>query len=80
LGTLIRITVNPPFVAEADEPCPYSDPDAFCHQLPESDYSNNVGEAIVDIPEHPGREGVGPMAGTPVPETEADEHGRRIKP
>jgi hypothetical protein len=77
---LIRITVNPPFVAAADEPCPYSDPDGFCHQLPESDYSNNVGEAIVDIPDHPGREGVGPMAGTPVPDTETDEHGRKIKP
>ncbi len=77
---VIRITVNPPFVAAAGEACPHVDPDGFCHQLPESDYSNNVGEAIVDIPDHPGREGVGPMAGTPVPVTEDDEHGKKIKP
>src|SRR3989449_11780859 len=77
---VIRITVNPPFVAAAGEPCPHVDPDGFCHQLPESNYSNNVGEAIVDIPDHPGREGVGPMAGTPVPVTEDDEHGKKIKP
>ncbi|HEV8701076.1 MAG TPA: lysyl oxidase family protein [Candidatus Polarisedimenticolia bacterium] len=77
---VIRITVNPPFVAAAGEPCPHVDPEGFCHQLPESDYSNNVGEAIVDIPEHPGREGVGPMAGTPVLDTELDEHGKKIRP
>jgi hypothetical protein len=77
---VIRITVNPPFVVAAGEACPHVDPDGFCHQLPESDYSNNVGEAIVDIPDHPGREGVGPMAGTPVPATEEDEHGKKIKP
>ena len=57
----IRITVNPAFVSSGPaDPCRFKDPAGFCHQLPESDYTNNVGEAVVDIPDHPGRSGVGP--------------------
>jgi hypothetical protein len=81
---VIRITVNPPFTPEAGEPCRARDPVStskhlVCHQIEESDYTNNVGEATIDIPDHPGRSGVGPMAGTPVPDTEADEHGEKVK-
>jgi hypothetical protein len=62
---IIRITVNPPFVAAAGEPCPYTDTAGFCHQLPESNYTNNVGEATINIPNRPGRTGVGPEKGSP---------------
>ena len=59
----IRITVNPPFVAKKGEACPYKDASGFCHQLPESDYTNNVTEVPIFIPTHPGRQGAGPLAG-----------------
>jgi len=62
---IIRITVNPPFVAAAGEPCPFTDTAGFCHQLPESDYTNNVGEVTINIPNRPGRTGVGPEKGSP---------------
>lgn len=59
----IRITVNPAFVAARGEPCPNVDSAGLCHQLPESDYSNNTTEVPIFIPAHPGREGAGPLAG-----------------
>ncbi|HJQ71598.1 MAG TPA: lysyl oxidase family protein [Blastocatellia bacterium] len=62
---VIRITVNPPFVARRREPCPQVDSNGFCHQLPESNYDNNVGETTIVIPARPGRTGVGPEAGAP---------------
>ena len=62
---ILRITVNPPFVATAGEPCPNLDTNGFCHQLPESNYDNNVGEATINIPNRPGRSGVGPEKGSP---------------
>ena len=71
---IIRITVNPPFVAQAGEPCPNVDPQGFCHQLPETNYSDNVGTATIRIPDHPGRQGAGPMAGNTDPTIECD-HG-----
>ena len=69
---IIRITVNPPFKAQRGEPCPFVDPAGLCHQLPETDFSDNVGIAHISIPEHPGRKGVGPLAGN----TEAVEDCR----
>jgi hypothetical protein len=71
---VIKITVNPPFVAQAGEPCPHVDPQGFCHQLPESNYSDNVGTATISIPDHPGRKGVGPLAGNTEVPVECD-HG-----
>ena len=62
---ILRITVNPPFVAKGKEPCPFKDLNGFCHQLPESDYTNNVGQVTIDIPDRPGRTGVGPEKGSP---------------
>lgn len=59
---IIRITVNPPFVAQAGEPCPNPDTREFCHQLPETNYEDNVGVAEISIPTHPGRKGVGPLS------------------
>jgi hypothetical protein len=61
---IIRITANPPFVEVSGEACPFKDTAGFCHMLPESDYTNNVGEVIIEIPDHPGRTGVGPLSGT----------------
>ena len=63
---LIRITVNPPFVAAAGEPCPNVDPAGFCHTLPESDYANNVAQVSITIPDHNGRQSVGPLKNEPL--------------
>jgi len=71
---IIRITVNPPFVAKKNEACPNRDPLGFCHQLPETDYSDNVGTTAISIPDHPGRKGVGPLAGNTEATVECD-HG-----
>src|SRR5712691_2359702 len=62
---IIRITVNPPFTAAAGEPCPAKDSNGFCHQLAELDYGNNVSEIQIDIPDHPGKQGVGPLKNQP---------------
>ena len=61
----IRITVNPPFVAQAGEACPHVDTHGKCHQLPESNYENNVTEIQITIPPHPGKQGVGPLKNQP---------------
>ncbi|MEO8435175.1 MAG: lysyl oxidase family protein [Pyrinomonadaceae bacterium] len=61
----IRITVNPPFTAAAGEPCPAKDSNGFCHQLPELNYGNNISEIQIDIPDHPGKQGVGPLKNQP---------------
>lgn len=70
---VIRITANPAFVAARREPCPARDPLGFCHQLTESNYANNVGEVLITIPDHPGKHGVGPLAGTPHVDVEVTE-------
>lgn len=76
----IRITVNPPFTAQTGERCPNEDGSGFCHQLLESDYTNNVVEVPVNIPAHPGRQGAGPLAGNTQKVEESNCHasnGRR---
>ena len=50
---MLRITVNPPFIPAAGGACPHLDTHGFCHQLPESNYDNNVGVTMVSIPDHP---------------------------
>ena len=62
---IIRITVNPPFTAVAGEACPAKDSNGFCHQLSELDYGNNVSEIQITIPDHPGKQGVGPLKNQP---------------
>jgi len=71
---IIRITVNPPFVAQRGEACPNRDPQGFCHQLPETNYGDNVGTTLISIPDHPGRKGVGPLSGNNEQTTDCD-HG-----
>lgn len=70
---IIRVTVNPPFVAQAGEPCPHRDTNGFCHQLPESNYDDNIGQTMISIPDHPGRKGTGPLAGNNEPTEECDK-------
>lgn len=61
---VIRIHVNPPFVPQSGEPCPHRDPAGSCHMLEESDYSNNVGQVVITIPEgRAGKKGWGPGGG-----------------
>ena len=62
---IIRITVNPPFLAASGEPCPFTDSNGFCHQLPELNYGNNVSEIQITLPDHPGKQGVGPLKNQP---------------
>lgn len=80
---LIRIHVNPPFTALPGEPCPVTDPAGFCHQLVESDYSNNVAEVQITIPAtRPGKTGFGPGAGEELPsnkDTLIDDEKRASK-
>jgi len=79
---IIQITVNPGFVPVAGEPCRNADPlhPGVCHQLPESNYENNVAVARITIPDHPGRAGFGPGgADGPIPSGERDEHGDLIQ-
>ncbi len=65
---LIRIVVNPPFVAQGGEPCPHTDLQALCHMLPESNYANNVGEVRILLPEgRAGKKGWGPGGGEELP-------------
>ena len=66
---ILRITVNPGFVPQGGEPCRFADPlhPGVCHQLPESDFENNVGQITVNVPDRPGKTGVGPLAGSPPP-------------
>ncbi|HEX2642900.1 MAG TPA: lysyl oxidase family protein [Thermoanaerobaculia bacterium] len=71
---IIRVTANPPFQARGNEACPYLDSNGFCHMLPESNYSNNVGQAVITIPDRPGRTGVGPLANSKALDNEPAEH------
>ncbi len=71
---IIRITVNPPFVAATGEPCPNHDSRGLCHQLAESDYENNVSQITITIPDHPGRQGVGPLKNQPSITSEPVDH------
>ena len=75
---IIRITANPPFTPTGGEPCPHSD-GTFCHMLPESDYSNNVAETEIVIPDHPGRGPVGPLSSSKVLQEPADCHEKVSK-
>ncbi len=75
---IIRITVNPGFVPQPGESIAFASPDphhpGVYHQLFESNYENNVGEFLVTIPDHPGKSGAGPMAGSKINSIDDDEH------
>ena len=59
----IRIEVNPAYAPDKKGNCPrVKDPlTGLCHQFAEASYANNVGEATVQITDHPGRAGYGPL-------------------
>lgn len=72
---IIRITANPGFRPRGNEPCPVLDPaTGLCHNFAEARYDNNVGQVLITIPEHPGRSGFGPLAGTEPLGHEPKEH------
>lgn len=54
---ILRVTVNPPFVAARGEACPVRDPAGLCHNFAESNYANNVGQVRITIPAHNGKTG-----------------------
>jgi len=63
---LLRITVNPAYAPDAAGNCPpiaHKDSNGMCHQLPESNYFNNVASTLITIPDHPGKgDQNGPLA------------------
>ncbi|HEX8408320.1 MAG TPA: lysyl oxidase family protein [Thermoanaerobaculia bacterium] len=63
---ILRVTANPPFSPDKRGNCPrVKDPlTGLCHNFPESDFTNNVSETIINIPAHPGR-GHGPLKNEP---------------
>jgi hypothetical protein len=64
---VIRITVNPPFASSKKQQCPAKDSAGLCHMFAESNYNNNVGQAVVTIPAgRPGKTGYGPGGGQEV--------------
>ena len=71
---IIRITANPPYKATKANPCRFTDANGLCHALQEANYFNNVGQVLITIPDHPGKTGVGPLAGSDVPKKEDPEH------
>jgi hypothetical protein len=73
---MLRITVNPPYAPDNKGNCPrVKDPaTGLCHQFAESNYANNVGTALIQIPDHPGRDGVGPLKDSKPLDYEPAEH------
>ena len=70
----IEVHVNPPYAPDKKGNCPLAKDPAtgLCHQFAEKSYSNNVGRALISIPDHLGRDGYGPLKNTadPTPEDE----------
>ena len=73
---MLRITVNPPYAPDSHGNCPrVKDPaTGLCHQFAESNYANNVNTALINIPDHPGRQGAGPLKNTTPDGTEPIDH------
>jgi hypothetical protein len=62
---IIEVHVNPPYAPDRKGNCPLVKDSAtgLCHQFAESNYANNIGRVTISIPDHPGREGYGPLKG-----------------
>lgn len=60
---MIRVTVNPPFAAKRNEPCPALDSNGACHMFAESNYDNNAAEVLITVPDRVGKTGWGPGGG-----------------
>ena len=73
---MLRITVNPPYAPDKKGNCPrVKDPaTGLCHQFEESNYANNMNSVLINIPDHPGRDGVGPLKDTKALDYEPAEH------
>ena len=73
---MLRITVNPPYAPDRKGTCPRAkDPKTgLCHQFEESNYANNVNSVLINIPDHPGREGNGPLKDQKALDYEPAEH------
>ena len=74
---ILRVTVNPPYApAKKGAACPrVTDPlTGLCHQFAESDYTNNVREVLLNLPDHPGRQGNGPLNNTTALDYEPADH------
>ena len=59
----IQVEVNPAYAPDRKGSCPrVRDPlTGMCHQFAESNYANNFGDALIQITDHPGRAGYGPL-------------------
>ena len=59
----IEVEVNPAYAPPLGGSCPRITDTAtgLCHQFAERSYANNVGRATVQITDHPGRAGYGPL-------------------
>jgi len=59
----IQVEVNPAYAPDRKGNCPrVTDPlTGMCHQFAESNYANNFGDALIQITDHPGRAGYGPL-------------------
>ena len=69
----IEIHVNPPYAPDPKTgKCPIvKDPKTGqCHQFAEKSYANNVGRALINIPDHLGRDGYGPLKNSADPTAE----------
>lgn len=72
---VIEVHVNPPYAPNRQGACPLAKDAAtgLCHQFAESNYANNIGRVAISIPDHPGREGYGPLKGDKTRITAASE-------
>ena len=62
----IQVEVNPAYAPDGAGNCPrVKDPaTGMCHQFAERSYSNNFGDAVVQVSGHPGRAGYGSLKNT----------------
>jgi hypothetical protein len=67
----IEVTVNPGIAPVGRKSCAFAtDSKGLCHNFEESNYENNTMRTLVTIPDHPGRDGFGPLKGAKVYDTE----------
>ena len=71
----IQVEVNPAYAPDKKGNCPrVKDPrTGMCHQFAESNYANNFGDALIQITDHPGRAGYGPLKDNNDKVTKQDE-------
>jgi hypothetical protein len=62
---IIEVEVNPAYTPTKGKTCPRITDLAtgLCHQFAESNYANNKASVAIQIPDHPGRSGYGPLKG-----------------